>query len=425
MKNSLLVFLVCTLLLLKSASASSDQDIERLYRASCDKNIPLVESILKEGVDPNGFYGNNFPLACAAVSTSPRKSIQLIDLLIDAGADPNLQSVHGNTALMAVANHYYIWNPEVAQELISKGAKLDLKNRDGDTALILVAGGIPEKADFLVRAGANLDIQNNNGYTATMKAIWNMHNDSSESQSFDLILKGKPNLELEQLAPPPYLDQGVRTALDMAVHQALPEITLKLLKAGAQIEGPDRSALLAGARATTESLESVKVLIVAGAKINFSDKQGFTSLMYAALSSRDLQVLRFLISAGVDQNLRNNDGDTALILAARRPVLESVSILLEAGADPNIQGNGGETVMMLVRNLEIWQKLIKAGAWLDLQDENGETVLMKNVEGLQSVEFLIGAGANLNLRNNDGKTALGLANDSLVRQALLKAGGIE
>jgi hypothetical protein len=67
---------------------------------------------------------------------------------------------------------------------------------------------------------------------------------------------------------------------------------------------------------TISSLETVKLLIASGAKVNLQNKDGDTALMLAALAAKQnstssLETVKVLIDAGTMVDLKNNDGDTA------------------------------------------------------------------------------------------------------------------
>jgi ankyrin repeat protein len=246
--------------------------------------------------------------------------------------------------------------------------------------------------------------------------------------SIDLILKAKPNLEIVQEAPPYYADKGERTALDIAVFYARTDVVNKLLSAGAKVESIGRSALNVAANSDSVSIEIASILLKAGAQVNFRDGNGDTPLINSIKRTEDhVAMSKFLIASGADLNLKDNQGNTALILTSSNYYrVETMLALLAAGADPNIQNKDGVTAIMCILNkVEIFQKFVDSGANLDLQDLNGMTVLMKNIDYLPSVNFFIKAGAHLNLRNSEGKTALGLASYTEVRNALIRAGGIE
>ena len=391
-----------------------------------------MESLLNQGVNPNGFYGNLFPLGVAAAGYDSVNAINAIDLLIKKGADPNLKNDYGKTALMASISSNWYWNQMVTQTLLNKGAQLDQKDNDGDSALMLSIEN-SKALDFLIQSGANVNIQANDGYTALMRAIWQINKeDSSFQAAFDIILNSKPNLELEVQPPLSYYDDGVRTALDLTVRWSTSTIVSKLLKAGAKTEGSHRSALIAAAKADNK-YEAADLLIKAGAKINSQDQYGNTPLIYGVRENRGDSVFNLILASGASLDIQNNNGDTALLLAAQEGSTNyKILKLLKAGANPNIQGKNDETAMMQISKygagnstLKIWSEFVNAGANLNLQDINGKTILMMMVDHYPSAELFIKAGANVNLRNHEGKTALGLARKESVRKVLIAAGGIE
>lgn len=120
--------------------------------------------------------------------------------------------------------------------------------------------------------------------------------------------------------------------------------------------------------------------------------------------------IKKLIEEGADPNITNNN-NTLLTAAITYPDL--MDFLLENGANINKKTpKSGHTVLMIAADHPYQiQKLIDAGAKLDLQNNYGETALIRAVELGQpkSVKRLLKAGANPNIRDNEGKTALNYA----------------
>jgi ankyrin repeat protein len=91
--------------------------------------VAVLESLLKKGVDVNGFSGHYEPLllyACGAsnqfqgmVAAEPCEAA--IELLLQSGADINLQGIGGRTAL----EWAYERSPSLARLLIEKGADVN------------------------------------------------------------------------------------------------------------------------------------------------------------------------------------------------------------------------------------------------------------------------------------------------------------
>ena len=86
-------------------------------------------------------------------------------------------------------------------------------------------------------------------------------------------------------------------------------------------------------------IEIARILIEAGADVNFQDWQGHTALMYASGAryswlegNINPEVVRLLLDAGADVNAKNKWGRTALHFALRRKHSEIEKMLREAGA---------------------------------------------------------------------------------------------
>ena len=80
------------------------------------------------------------------------------------------------------------------------------------------------------------------------------------------------------------------------------------------------------------------------AEIEVRDGRGATPLMHAAAFG-NLETLKLLLDAGADVNARNDFDATALLWAARDP--EKARLLIEHGADVNAQSKQGRTPLMV------------------------------------------------------------------------------
>ena len=84
----------------------------------------------------------------------------------------------------------------------------------------------------------------------------------------------------------------------------------------------------------------VGLLVIAGwgwaASVASQSKYGSTPLMEAAKYGH-VQTLSILIKAGADVNAADGRGVTPLWLAAQNGHVETVTILIEAGADVNVR----------------------------------------------------------------------------------------
>ena len=111
--------------------------------------IPVVETLLKAGVNPNQKADARGSLYWLAFDT---KNLPMIRLLLQHGANPNEPNGVGKTPLWAALEQS---DADVVDELIRHGADVNLKAADGTTPLHR-AKTVPI-AQMLLKAGARLN----------------------------------------------------------------------------------------------------------------------------------------------------------------------------------------------------------------------------------------------------------------------------
>jgi uncharacterized protein len=97
------------------------------------------------------------------------------------------------------------------------------------------------------------------------------------------------------------------------------------------------------AAAVSGNIEAVQQHIAAGTDINQKDAMGGSSPLITACLYEQKEIARLLIGAGADINFKNNDGSTALHVAAFFCKPEMVKLLLEKGADKTVINKYGST----------------------------------------------------------------------------------
>jgi ankyrin repeat protein len=93
----------------------------------------------------------------------------------------------------------------------------------------------------------------------------------------------------------------------------------------------------------TDNMEALKQHIAAGSNLNEKDPFGGSSPLISASLFGKTQMAKMLIEAGADLDFRNNDGSTALHTAAFFCRPEIVKMLLSKGADKTIKNKYGST----------------------------------------------------------------------------------
>lgn len=148
-----------------------------------------------------------------------------------------------------------------------------------------------------------------------------------------------------------------------------------------------------------KQVESIDVLLQAGARVNERGLHGRTPL-YWAVTEGSVAALRKLLSAGADPDLPDNEGDTPLIDVGIFPTKPELMVeLIEAGAD------------MRPRTRIVNAQREEVRLSLETRDSHKNTLLMIASQNgmLRAVERLIKAGVALNKTNKEGRTALMLA----------------
>lgn len=123
-----------------------------------------------------------------------------------------------------------------------------------------------------------------------------------------------------------------QTALIDAINKDYTDISNILIKAGANLEIQDDwgyNALMLAVMRNNEDI--VDTLINLGVNL---DKQntiaGLSALMLAVLDNRDINIINKLIKAGAKLDLKGNDNETALIMASFHKEAHFVAVLVEA-----------------------------------------------------------------------------------------------
>ncbi len=352
--------------------------------------------LIRAGANPKttNAYGGT-PLAEACTNSDPA----MIEMLLKAGADPNATSAQGETALMTAARTGSV---ESVKELLDHGADVNAREHWlGQTALMwAVAENHPGVVQLLIAHGADV----------------NAHSDIREEK-----IKNKWFTANVVSAPP----KGGLTPLLYAARQ--------------------------------NSLESVQMLVKAGADLNKTDPDGTSALVMAIVNAHyDLPI--YLMDHGADPNIADKYGRTALYAAvdmhtleksATRPdpketdkatSLDVVKAALAHGANPNLAlispapgrgsldvpdrylGAGATPFLRAAKtgDAEVMRLLLAHGADPKAETKDGTTAMIlaaglswtmgiTNVDeknALEAIKICIDNGVDVNAANDKGDTAL-------------------
>lgn len=133
-----------------------------------------VAALLKAGANPNGAYGEGWPMLWAA----SRKNLPIARMLLDAGADVNRRPDELPSALMGACE---VGSVEMALLLLDHGADINAQDGDDDTALHMASlSGHVDVVNLLMARGADTELCNDHGLSAAM-AVRRMAGDDETS----------------------------------------------------------------------------------------------------------------------------------------------------------------------------------------------------------------------------------------------------
>ncbi len=317
----------------------------------------------------------------AIIQAAEDGNFRLLKKLITEGADVNTKNENNETVLMISISNLLRRNDtpniEIVKYLINAGASVQPPATYMEGPLVLASKikyGAPV-VYILLSAGADVNQMPDHGNTPLMSAAFKHNNNTVK-------------LLLEHHAA---VNAKTNTKQETALHKA--------------VFFDDRPG----------AIETIKILIAAGADVNARDKNGDTPLIEVARTG-NIQTLQILIDAGAHVNQMNNNGHTALtILSPNLSNISKMELLINAGANVNQQDKNGYTLLYKIvahffLNTESKVKLIRyltsKGANPNISSEHAPLMFAAINNDVPVVKALLESGANPNLRTSEGKTAL-------------------
>ena len=436
-----------------------------LLLADEKRNIDIIDTLLKEGADPNipDTDGNTY-FHYAVDKKCPKEFLQAITghctdinatnqenetalllacvhgeyskicVLLEAGADPNIANKNGNACIHYAAHDDF--SKEVLQAILDQGADVNAENHQNQTALIWACErGDADIIHILLRAEADLTIADMDGNTClhhavnkyctkdVLQAVINQGPDVNATnkkkqtpllRACQNVLNVKIGILLDAGADPTIADEDGNTCLYFSVLSNCSEEVIKaIIHCGADVnaKSPEKqTALLLACQFAQHA--TICVLLDAGADPNIAGTNGNTCLHYAAHNDCPKKVLQALIHKGADVNATNQKNQTALLLACEQGNRDVMNTLLSAGADSSIADMDGNTCFQHIAfddcPHEILQAIIDQGADVNATNQHNQTALLKACENGVNVKIsiLLGAGADPTIADEHDNTCL-------------------
>ncbi|MBS1824344.1 MAG: ankyrin repeat domain-containing protein [Acidobacteria bacterium] len=297
----------CAAFLLSCVCALGEVTPRDFYQAIRENDLAKIKSFLDAGVsvDLRDTRGNTPLMHAASVG-----SIEAMRLLMKAGADVNAKNGLDATSLVWSAS-----NAEKAKLLIDAGAQVNVRTKMSRTPLMMAASypGNTATVKLLLEKGADTTVTEVRGNTALVDAAR-----TDNTEAIRLLLEHKVDLDAG--------DFGGITALGHAASHSNIAAMKMLLAKGAKVnvalkrELKVKNGLIAVSfqtplmsAAAKGSIESVRMLLDAGADVKARDVRGMTPLMMAVASDMaDPAIVKLLLDKGSDTSVKTVDGETTL-----------------------------------------------------------------------------------------------------------------
>ncbi|KAH8883154.1 hypothetical protein GQ53DRAFT_732672 [Thozetella sp. PMI_491] len=277
----------------------------------------------------------------------------------------------------------------LAESLIQESATvIDLGDDSGQTALhYAMERGLAESIRVMLEHGAEVTATDNQGFSPWLWAVVA----GQTAPASALLISGV-------IADVNASSVDGRSALGWAAGLGWSPIAQLLIAHGASL-CQDQSAQMSPLEeaAAVGSLDTVRLLLEAGADPNFRGRDGWSALHWAVEESH-LEVVQLLLEVGVNVNAVSSYGTAPLHCAANGGRVAIVNLLLQEGADPLRITCHGWTPLhhaAFMGHSQVVQRLLeddRVRASASQQDNHGWSVLhlAAHSRDLTTIDILLG-----------------------------------
>ena len=400
--------------LMRQCGVGSESSVQRLLSLKADANISS-KYVSGQIISDDGSIKLLFSHRTALKIACATNRIQVVELLLAAGANINLAAGARDISDIIEANKH--------------GLNIDWKGSsrycflDGDTVLFYACRYRQvDIVKFLLSSGANVQQRNCFGHSALHYSC--MTETSHAENETGLTYDSQKEVVIARLliaagiSPNELSNSGMNPLME-ACNSCIPNLAIikEFITAGTNINCIDETRCTclmilisnSSQQNTSEIVDIVRELMLAGVNLNHCDRLGRTAFLMAAMypSTVNTRICDLLISAGVDVNQVDQNGSNALILLCQRYQnldCDFVRLLFNAGIDVNhADSNGRNALIHLVRE--------RIEDFNDDGDDGQTTNKEFQLERVTLLRLLLEIGVELNHISDDGKTAWRIAHE--------------
>jgi ankyrin repeat protein len=357
-----------------------------LHWATFKGDTELVEILLRAGANPKAANREgSTPLWLASVNGDA----PTIEALLGAGADPNEPLPLGRTPLMTAAR---TGNVAAMKVLVDHGASVNAKETSrGTTPLMWAADeGHAAAVKFLIEHGADIAARSNPAQRGRGPALGKANDPRKAVAAQGAAVRAGNALDLRQIREA----AGETPAGGGRAGGAAPAAGGRGGGAAAPAGGGRGRGAGRGDNAPIGAAGDDQPDDAAAAAVGFArrtpppnDGGALTPLIYATRAN-DVESVKVLLAAGADVNQTSGYGWSPLLVATQNRYYKLGAYLLEHGANPNLANKGGWVPLYIAtdnRNIE-----------------NGDYPVRKgDMDHLEFITLLLDKGADVNARVKD------------------------
>jgi uncharacterized protein len=337
----------CELLLVRGSTLLESKDAHgwtALMYAGHRGCLNVAQLLLQHGAEINavGIQGNNALMLAARAS-----SIAVAQLLLDSGADLSARDCTGENVLFKAAR---AGNVPLMELLVQRGLSVTVVDNKGNTVLITAASAQQKAAaEWLIQRGVAVNAVNDS--SAALHIVCT-NSSVDDATMIELLLANAA--DVNQCA------EGQLTALNVAASSGSVQCAEVLIAAGADVNH-FHSVHMASLHTAIYYHQAtvVQLLLEHGATavmnsviaLKCSDDAPCCDGMTALMMCNEVDTVKLLLAAGADVHITNIAKDTCLHVAAKHNwKAPMICLLVKAGADLHAVNNEGQTAAQIAHD---------------------------------------------------------------------------